>query len=91
VCYSVLSLNFINLVAVIVACVLLCQPFSFNWDYNVPGGYCGDVRMSNRLIGAFNLIFDFLLVAMPIPMLWGLNLAISKKAVLSMMFGLGLL
>lgn len=41
-------------------------------------------------LGIFNLLLDVCVVVLPMPVLWGLQMAVSKKLMLSAMFGLGI-
>lgn len=90
VCYGALQLNVTYFIAVMVQTFLICQPFSFNWDQNSPGGSCGDQKVADRSIGVLNLIFDFMLVVLPLPMVWNLQMPSSKKIALSAIFGMGI-
>jgi len=70
---------------------LMCQPFAFNWDQTVPGGHCGNQVLSYKITGALNLVTDFIVLLLPMPYLYGLNLALYKKLVLMVTFAVGLL
>lgn len=52
-------------------------------------GFCGDQKSLDLFIGIFNLLLDVTVVVMPMPVLWGLKLAVGKKVMLSGMFGVG--
>lgn len=75
-------------VATVLACCLICRPFTYNWDHTVKGT-CGDQRSLDLFIGVFNLFMDITTVVLPLPVLWGLQLARSKKFVLSGIFSMG--
>ncbi len=70
---------------------LMCQPFAFNWDQTIPGGHCGNQVLSYKITGALNLVTDFIVLLLPMPYLYGLNLALYKKLVLMVTFAVGLL
>ena len=89
ICYGVLQLNVTYFIAVMVQTFLICQPFSFNWDQTIPGGSCGDQKIAYRSIGVLNLLFDLILVFLPLPMVWKLQMPTNKKVALSIIFGMG--
>lgn len=90
-CYVVHGMNAAFGAATILGACLICQPLSYNWDHSIRGGYCGDQRSLDLFIGIFNLIMDVTVVVLPMPVLWGLQMAMGKKLVLSGMFGLGIM
>ena len=78
-----------NHVAVVLACCLICQPFAFLWDQSIDG-FCGNQKSLDLFIGAFNLVLDVATVALPMPVLWGLQTRIKKKLIVAVMFSMGL-
>ncbi|KAF6232414.1 hypothetical protein HO173_009519 [Letharia columbiana] len=90
VCYLVLAVNLCFFVGTILADCLICQPISYRWDRTVGGtGSCGDQKSLDLFIGIFNLFLDVTAVVLPMPVLWGLKMAVGKKMMLSGMFGMG--
>lgn len=77
-----------------IACTILaftgCHPLAKNWDKAVPGG-CVNLIAFFRWNGICNLIIDFLILCLPLPMVWRLNIAVKQKITLSAIFMLGLL
>ena len=90
-CYVVHGINAVFGAATILGACLICHPISFNWDHSIPGGHCGDQKSLDLFIGIFNLLVDVTVVVLPMPVLWGLQMAVGKKVVLSGMFGLGIM
>ncbi len=90
-CYIVHGFNAAFGAATILGATLICQPISFNWDHSKPAGYCGDQKSLDLFIGIFNLLMDVTVVVLPMPVLWGLQMAVAKKFTLSGMFGLGVM
>lgn len=76
-------------IATILAGSLICRPFAFNWDQTIPGGHCGDQVQSFTATGVVNLITDFFVLIIPMPLLYKLQMALYKKATLIIVFGLG--
>ncbi len=70
---------------------LMCKPFAFNWDQTIPDGHCGNQVLSYEVTGALNLVTDLIVLFLPMPYLYGLNLALYKKLVLMVTFAVGLL
>ncbi|PVI01007.1 hypothetical protein DM02DRAFT_654907 [Periconia macrospinosa] len=71
------------------ACALICQPVAFNWDRTIPGGQCGDYHafwLASSILGA---IFDLILIVLPLPVFWKLQLSLRRKIALTVLFGLG--
>lgn len=90
-CYVVHGINAAFGATTILGACLICQPVSFNWERSIPGGYCGDQKSLDLFIGIFNLLMDVAVVMLPMPVLWGLQMAVGKKITLSSMFGLGIM
>ena len=90
-CYVVHIMNAAFGAATILGACLICQPIAFNWNHSIPGGYCGDQKSLDLFIGIVNLLMDVTVVVLPMPVLWGLQMAVGKKFTLSGMFGLGVM
>ncbi|KAL2841874.1 hypothetical protein BJY01DRAFT_217116 [Aspergillus pseudoustus] len=76
--------------AVILGGFLLCQPFAYTWDQTIPGGHCGNQVLSYQITGALNLVTDLMVLTMPMPHLWKLEMRLSHKVPLMCAFGVGL-
>ena len=89
-CYVVHGINVAFFVSTVFSSALICRPLSYSWDKTIPGGKCGDQKSLDLFIGIVNLLLDICVVVLPMPVLWGLQMAVSKKLMLSGMFGLGI-
>ena len=90
ICYAVLTINYLFFIGTCLADCLICQPISYRWDQMTGGsGHCGDQKSLDLFIGVFNLFLDATAVVLPMPILWGLKMAVAKKVMLSGMFGMG--
>lgn len=89
-CYVIHGINFVYFAATILGACLICRPIAFNWDPTIPGGSCGDQKSLDLFIGVFNLLLDVALVALPMPVLWGLQMSRQKKVVISGIFAMGI-
>lgn len=90
-CYGVLALNLSFAIGTVIAKCLICLPISSAWDFTGKSGACGSkttlLVLSTAII---NMVQDVIVVALPMPMLWRLQLARSKKLELSLIFGVGI-
>ena len=68
---------------------LLCRPFAFNWNRGIIGGTCGDLEAAYIAAGVINLCTDLIVLCLPIPMLWGLQLPLQTRIALLGVFGVG--
>ncbi|MCJ1285840.1 hypothetical protein MMC26_005181 [Xylographa opegraphella] len=75
--------------SVVLCAFLLCRPFAFNWDQTIPGGSCGNQILSYIITGAFNILTDFMVLCLPMPMVWNLHVPRKNKIALFGMFGIG--
>lgn len=67
-----------------------CQPFERNWDKSIPGS-CVDLYSFFRYNGIANLAIDFLILLLPLPMVWRLKAPVRQRIELTGIFALGLL
>lgn len=88
--YVLMAVSIGYFIMVILEAFLLCKPFAYSWD-KLREGHCGnehDVYLSS---GIMNLFIDVIIVVLPMPMLWGLQLGLAKKLALTFIFGVGAL
>ena len=92
-CYAVLALNGAACIANILVLCLVCNPITWQWDIvsirRVSSCYSQLHLLQISTVA--NLILDVTVVVLPTPVLWGLQMAISKKVTVQGMFGLGFL
>lgn len=87
-------------VCLTIVCVLVsvfqCVPVHDFWDTlagtlrPTSGGRCIDVELYFLIAGAINAATDFVLLALPIPILWRLRTSQAQKLVLTGIFTMGL-
>lgn len=87
-CYVVLTVNMAYFTATMLACCLICRPFAYNWDQSIRGT-CGDQKSLDLFIGVFNLLMDITTVALPLPVLWGLQMPTGRKIAISALMSMG--
>ena len=90
-CYAVLLLNGAYSIAEVLAKCLICSPIACSWDSSVACTSCGNIVAYDLTYPILNLVLDVTMVVLPIPMIWGLQMPIGKKAMIGGIFGLGIL
>lgn len=73
------------------ASVASCTPFEYNWNKTIVNGRCINTSRFYTAQTTLGVLFDVVLVAMPMPMLWGLQMKLRKKVALTCIFGVGIL
>ena len=68
---------------------LFCHPVAYNWDKTIDG-YCKDPLLAYLLAAISNLLIDVVIVCLPLPLLWRLQMQLSKKIAITGMFSLGI-
>jgi hypothetical protein len=69
--------------------VFACTPIAFFWDRNIPGGHCLDLLVVWFSNASFNIVTDFIICILPIPVLKTLRLPKKQKYILTVVFMLG--
>ncbi|OJI82479.1 hypothetical protein ASPTUDRAFT_76171 [Aspergillus tubingensis CBS 134.48] len=77
-------------IASVLTIALLCRPINANWDITI-SRTCGDITKVEFASGSFNLTVDLLIVSLPMPVVWGLNMPKEKKIGVTTAFLLGLI
>ncbi|KAL6231480.1 hypothetical protein BDW75DRAFT_243869 [Aspergillus navahoensis] len=88
--YIVATLSAMLALSGILLGILFCQPFAYNWDRTIKGGHCGDSPKFQLSTAVVNMMLDFFIVLLPLPILWSLQMSWKRKAMLSGVFSLGL-
>ena len=76
-------------VSLIFAVVFSCRPVAFFWDKTIKGGTCIDENNLAYGITATNIVTDIVVLILPIPWMWGLQMPAAKKMAIVGMFLLG--
>jgi hypothetical protein len=53
-------------------------------------GTCGDIATAEMAAAAFNLVLDVVIVLLPLPIVWKLQMPMQKKTGIMVTFALGL-
>lgn len=87
-----ISIGFLVLIwpLVFAVCIVLnCKPISFAWDKTIPNGHCLDLAVIYFSLSGISTFIDVILLLLPIPWLWGLQMNRQKKLSLIAAFILG--
>jgi len=68
--------------------VFICRPLALYWDPTLPGK-CGDLLALWIMTGTLNIVTDLAILILPMPYLYGLEIALYRKVVLIATFGVG--
>ncbi|KAL8991365.1 MAG: hypothetical protein Q9177_000206 [Variospora cf. flavescens] len=88
---AALTIVLLYFIVCLLVAVLECQPVAFYWDKSIRGGTCIDQNQFYRWNGVANLLIDFMVWSLTLPVIWHLNLNLQQKLSLSVIFALGLL
>ena len=89
-CYAILTLNGTFSLGAVLTVWLICVPIGCTWSLSYCDA-CGSKRLFNLLNATISLLLDITVVLLPTPVLWGLQMPVRKKVMISGMFGLGIL
>lgn len=68
---------------------LHCRPFAYYWDRSIPNGHCVNDNLIGYTITAVNVATDLVVLVLPIPWLWGMNMTAPKRLAVVGLFILG--
>jgi hypothetical protein len=67
--YTVGTLTMLDWSSTVITAFTICRPFTSNWNEITIMGTCGDLLAYYLSIGTVNLIIDFMIIALPLPVL----------------------
>ncbi|KAL2816082.1 hypothetical protein BJX63DRAFT_430374 [Aspergillus granulosus] len=76
-------------IGVFFAAVFQCSPVQYTWDKTIPGGSCFDQQAFYRYVSLPNILTDFVILIMPMPVVWKLQTRLTQKLALTGVFLLG--
>ena len=74
--------------AAVFVSIFQCIPVSSQWDPKI-SGHCVNYGSSVRATGIINIITDFILLGLPMPLVWRIKTSTTKKWQLTITFVLG--
>jgi len=67
----------------------VCTPVAYYYDRTIPGGHCKNQVVSGTVNGSLSLVGDIFILALPIPMVFQLQINVRRKVALVGIFLLG--
>ena len=86
-CLVLAALSLCLCVVIILQACLICKPISYQWDSTIQGS-CGHQIAGFMAQAIVNLIFDVMMVSLPIPVFWSLQMPWSKRLSIAIMFSI---
>ena len=87
--YAIGAVTMAYWLSTVLVAFLICRPFAFNWDKVSIKGHCGNTFAYYLSTAIVNLLIDVAIVALPLPLLWSLQMRTSRKLALTAIFSLG--
>ena len=75
-------------VSVVTGTFVICRPISRLWNHLQPGA-CGNMVDFLVAISGCNAATDLIIIILPMPLVWRLQMATRKKIELTFIFALG--
>ncbi|EAQ88789.1 hypothetical protein CHGG_05408 [Chaetomium globosum CBS 148.51] len=87
-CYGTMVVTLAYFISVLVETFVLCNPVQYNWDKTI-AGTCEGQNIAYLISGITNLVIGVFVIAMLMPMLFGLHMSLRKRLGVIEMFSLG--
>ena len=71
------------------ASIFECMPVAYFWDKTIKGGHCMNEYAVWFTNAGVNIVTDFAIIILPMPVLRSLNLPLKQKRALMLVFTLG--
>ncbi|KAL8734015.1 MAG: hypothetical protein Q9166_001776 [cf. Caloplaca sp. 2 TL-2023] len=78
-------------IAVLLTTIFQCDPVKGAWDISIPRNHCFSLRTWLIATNVPNIVLDFSIICLPIPLVWKLKLSTERKIGLTGVFLLGIL
>ncbi|KAI9846022.1 MAG: hypothetical protein M1838_001472 [Thelocarpon superellum] len=78
-------------IAMFFALIFSCHPVAYFWDLTISGGYCVNRTAILIFMAVMNVLTNFVILLLPVPLIWRLRLSRGGKAGVTVMFLVGLL
>ncbi len=72
----------------VLGALLLCRPIALNWDKTIEGT-CGDNRLFYIWLGGINVVVEAVILLLPMPFIFRLQMKTFKKLVVVGLFSVG--
>ncbi len=86
--YIVIAINICYSIAFVIVTVVQCSPISYAWTRwdGEHEGTCMHINAQVFCAAGFNILLDIIIVVLPMPVLWGMNMGTRKKIMIMTMF-----
>jgi hypothetical protein len=88
ICWAMLSIIVAYMIATTAAAIFQCTPIPRAWDKTIPGT-CINITQNWFANAGFSIATDVIILLMPMPIIYSLNLQINQKLGLMFIFALG--
>ena len=75
-----------NGIAGVISSLCTCQPFAARWNLSIPNAHCIDTVQYWRWISLANIITDVVMLVLPLPVVWTLQVSTTQKYGLTFIF-----
>jgi len=88
-CWALLGFVAVYSTWSVFASIFECMPVAYFWDKTIKGGHCMNQYAVYFTGAAVNIVTDFAIIILPMPVLRRLNLPLKQKRALMLVFALG--
>ncbi|KAF7907879.1 uncharacterized protein EAE98_011243 [Botrytis deweyae] len=88
--YFVLAMCISWTVMTILIAFLICRPLGYNWNLQPTAGHCGNTISAYTAVGIVDIITDLMILSLPQPMIWRLQMPTANKIALAALMCFGL-
>ena len=74
-----------------IADLLQCAPIAYFWDQSIPGGHCFNQAAFYFTMAGTTILGDLWILALPMPVFWGLQISLKRRLILMSLFAVGFL
>ena len=89
ICYILITIVVASWIAYEVVAVFACSPITYQWDRSSPEGHCIDIETWYKTTAAPNIATDLAIMILPIPTIINLQVSVSQKMGLAVVFFVG--
>ena len=79
----------VGFIGAVITLLVICRPISLHWD-KTEDGSCAEISHLSVAGAATSAAYDAVIVLLPLPVVWKLQMSTTKKIGVSVTFALGL-
>lgn len=87
---SLLILSVLYGLVIILEIFLICRPMAVDWNASI-NGKCGNQIVSYVVLEILGLLLDFIIIMMPIPIIWSSHMNRARRFRFSIIYSIGIL